>query len=94
MYEGNRKSIIDMEGDVMSLDDFEDKVTAKQIENEYKEAVDIFPALHKYKNEHNTANLQKLCVEVSEFCRAIYASTQNQQERNIVKSIFDKLIYM
>ena len=78
----------------MSLDDFEDKVTAKQIENEYKEAVDIFPALHKYKNEHNTANLQKLCVEVSEFCRAIYASTQNQQERNIVKSIFDKLIYM
>ena len=78
----------------MSLDKLEDKVTAKQIADEYKEAVDIFPALHKYKNEHNTANLQKLCIEVYEFCRAIYASTQNEDERNVFEKIFDKLNYI
>lgn len=78
----------------MSLDKLEDKVTAKQITDEYKEAVDIFPALHKYKNEHNTANLQKLCVEVVEFCRAVYASTQNEEERRVFNNIIDKLNYL
>ena len=75
----------------MSLDKIEDKVTPMQITEEYREAVDIFPALHKYKNEHNTTNLQKLCVEVAEFCRAIYSSTQNEQERNIYYAMLDKL---
>ena len=91
MYEGNRASIINNERGVMSLDKIEDKVTPMQITDEYREAVDIFPALHKYKNEHNTTNLQKLCVEVAEFCRAIYSSTQNEQERNIYFSMLDKL---
>lgn len=75
----------------MLLDKIEDKVTPMQITDEYREAVDIFPALHKYKNEHNTTNLQKLCVEVAEFCRAIYSSTQNEQERNIYYAMLDKL---
>ena len=73
------------------LDKFEDKVTPAQINDEYKEAVDIFPALHKYKTDHNTANLQKLCVEISEFCRAIYASTENDDERKIYRAMIDKL---
>lgn len=73
------------------LDKFEDKVTPKQINDEYKEAVDIFPALHKYKTDHSTANLQKLCVEISEFCRAIYASTKNDDERKIYRAMIDKL---
>lgn len=73
------------------LDKFEDKVTPYQINDEYKEAVDIFPALHKYKTDHNTANLQKLCVEISEFCRAIYASTKNDEERKIYRAMIDKL---
>lgn len=78
----------------MYMDKFEDKVTPMQLTTEYREAIDIFPALHKYKTEHNTANLEKLCVEVAEFCRAIYASTQNQQEREVFKKMLDKLLYI
>jgi hypothetical protein len=73
------------------MEQFEDKVTPLQITTEYREAIDIFPALHKYKTEHNTDNLQKLCVEISQFCRAVYASTQNEQERKIYNSAISKL---
>ena len=75
----------------MPLDKIEDNVTPMQITDEYREAVDIFPALHKYKNEHNATNLQKLCVEVAEFCRNIYASTQNEAERKIYYNMLEKL---
>lgn len=92
MYEGNRKSVTAKERGVMSLDKIEDKVTPNQITKELQWAVSIFPALSKYKNEHNTANLQKLCVEVAEFCRNIYASTQNEAERNIYYAMLDNLI--
>lgn len=70
---------------------WEDIPTTLQLTTEYREAIDIFPALHKYKTEHNMENLQKLCVEVSEFCRAIYSSTQNDEERKIYYSMLDKL---
>ena len=73
------------------MDKFEDKVTPTQLKTEYREAVDIFPALHKYKTEHNTVNFQKLCVEIAQFCRAVYSSTQNEQERNIYFAMLDKL---
>ena len=79
----------------MYMDKFEDRPTLEQIKKEYSEMITgIFPALHKYKTEHNTANLEKLCVEVAEFCRAIYASTQNQQEREVFKKMLDKLLYI
>ena len=73
------------------MDKFEDKVTPTQLTTEYREAIDIFPALHKYKTEHTTDNLKKLCVEISQFCRAVYASTTNEQERNIYYDMLDKL---
>jgi hypothetical protein len=73
------------------MDKFEDKVTPEQLKEEYEWVIDTFPALHKYKTEHNTDNLQKLCVEVSEFCRAIYASTQNRNEKEIFKKMIDKI---
>ena len=73
------------------IDKFEDRPMPAQLTSEYEEAIDIFPALHKYKNEHNLANLQKLCVEVSEFCRAIYSSTKNDAERKIYFNMVDKL---
>lgn len=73
------------------MEQFEDKVTPTQLTTEYREAIDIFPALHKYKYEHTTDNLQKLCVEIAQFCRAVYASTQNEQERNIYFAMLDKL---
>ena len=75
----------------MYMDKFEDKVTPVQLTTEYREAIDIFPALHKYKTEHSTDNLKKLCVEISDFCRAIYASTENEKERQIFNAMIDKL---
>lgn len=73
------------------MEQFEDKVTPLQLTTEYREAIDIFPALHKYKTEHNTDNLQKLCVEIAQFCRAVYASTQNEAERRIYFDMLEKL---
>ena len=73
------------------MEQFEDKVTPLQLTTEYREAIDIFPALHKYKIEHNTDNLQKLCVEIAQFCRAVYTSTQNEAEANIYKEMIKKL---
>ena len=75
----------------MYIDKFEDKVTPTQLTTEYREAIDIFPALHKYQAEHNTDNLKKLCVEISDFCSAVYASTRNEQERNIYFDMLEKL---
>lgn len=75
----------------MYMEQFEDKVTPLQLTTEYREAIDIFPALHKYKTEHNTDNLQKLCVEIAQFCHAVYASTQNETEQNIYKKMIKKL---
>jgi hypothetical protein len=73
------------------MEQFEDKVTPAQLTVEFREAVSIFPALHKYKTEHSTANLQKLCVEIAQFCRAVYASTRNEQERKIYFDMLEKL---
>ena len=70
---------------------WEDEPTIPKLTIEYREAIDIFPALHKYKTEHSKENLQKLCVEIVDFCRAVYASTQNEQERKIYNSAISKL---
>lgn len=70
---------------------FEDNPTPSQLTKEYQEAVDIIPALHKYQAEHNTQNLQKLCVEVLEFCKALYASTRNDEERKVYDKMVEKL---
>ena len=68
---------------------FEDSPRGKQT-NENSE-IYIFPALKKYKDEHNTANLQKLMVEILEFCRSVYASTRSEEERKIYRSMIEKL---
>lgn len=56
-----------------------------------EELKDIFPALAKYKSDHNKENLQKLCVEISEFCNAVYASTRNDEERKVYNLMIKKL---
>lgn len=94
MYEGVGKSLREERGNAFLTERFEDDVTPTQIKDEYKEAVDIFPALHKYKKVHTFENLQNLCVEISEFCRAVYASTQSEEERDIYKKILDKIIVL
>ncbi len=73
------------------MDKFEDNVTPTQLTKEYEEVVSIIPALHKYKADHNITNLQKLCVEIADFCRAVYASTTSPQERQIFNAMLDKL---
>ena len=75
----------------MYMDKFEDNVTSTQLTKEYEEIVSIVPALHKYKADHNITNLQKLCVEIADFCRAIYASTRTIEERQVLKKMLDKL---
>ena len=78
-------------GDIATFKQFEDDVTPIQLTEEYKWAINTFPALHKYKKEHNIANLQKLCVEISDFCRSVYASTQSEKERNAYFAMLEKL---
>ena len=68
---------------------YEDKSLGKQINNNSE--LDFFPALQKYKDEHNTANLQKLMVEILEFCRSVYASTRSEDERKIYHLMIEKL---
>ena len=75
----------------MIFEKFDGDIPEKRIIEEYREAVDIFPALHKYQAEHNIENLQKLCVELSDFCAAIYTSTRNDAERNVYRAFVSKL---
>lgn len=89
MYERVGKGLTQTNGGVGSKQ-IEDSPLEKNNDN-YSEIDDIFPALKKYKDEHNTANLQKLMVEISEFCRSVYASTRNEGERAIYRSFVEKL---
>ena len=75
----------------MSIKQYEDKIEPTQISDEYKEVVEFFPTLKKYQREHTAINLQKLCVEISDFCVAVYSSTRNDEERAIYKRMVEKL---
>ncbi len=88
MYERVGKGLTQTNGGVKSKQ-YEDKPLEKQ--KQVDSELDIFPALQKYKDEHNTANLQKLCVEIAEFCRSVYASTRNEQERKVYFTMVEKL---
>jgi hypothetical protein len=59
---------------------------------EKAESTDIFPSLIKYKTEHNADNLQKLCVDIADFCRSVYASTKSEEERKIYRQMLTNLI--
>lgn len=88
MYERAGKGLNQTNGGVKSKQ-IEDKPLGKQTNDNGE--LDIFPALQKYKDEHNTANLQKLMVEILEFCRSVYASTRSEDERKIYRSMIEKL---
>ena len=90
MYERAGKGLTQTNSGVKSKE-FEDSRLPEKNTDAYSEIADIFPALQKYKDEHNTANLQKLMVEILEFCRSVYASTQNEAERKIYHSMIEKL---
>lgn len=59
--------------------------------HEEQELKEVFPALKLYQSDHTETNLQKLCVEISEFCESVYASTQNERERDIFRQMLNKL---
>lgn len=90
MYESHREGLNKSNGGATMAKKTEDSPLEKT-EKQCSEIDDIFPALRKYKAEHSTVNLQKLCVEVLEFCRAIYASTQNEAERDAFRKAMQKI---
>lgn len=75
----------------MIKNEIEENIASEQIQNEYREAISVFPALHKYQEDHSIPNLQKLCVELAEFCSAVYASTRSPEEREIYRAFVSKL---
>ena len=87
MDERVRTGITQTNGGVKSYNNIEETLGKTNDDGE----IDFFPALRKYKEEHNTANLQKLMVEILEFCRSVYASTQNEAERQIYHNYIEKL---
>lgn len=74
-------------GGAKSYNNIEEKLVKTNDNSE----INFFPALQKYKEEHSTANLKKLMVEILEFCRSVYASTKNEEERKIYHSMIEKL---
>ena len=91
MYESNRKGVTPNHGNATPLPQKEDSRSLEKTTGPYSEIADIFPALQKYKEEHSVANLQKLCVEISEFCWSVYASTQSETERDVYRAMVKKL---
>ena len=89
MYGSTRKGLNQVGGDSV-VNNNEDSRTEKQ-KDIYSEIADIFPALLEYKTNHNITNLKKLMFEVGEFCKSIYASTQNEDERKAYRSTISKL---
>lgn len=91
MFTSSRKSLKGINGgDDVILKENVDSPLGKP-KNAYSEIADIFPALQKYKNEHSIANLQKLCAEIIQFCRSVYSSTKNDEERTIYRTMLEKL---
>lgn len=52
----------------------------------------LFPSLETYKSEHSETNFKKVCVELSAFCKSVYASTRSNSEREIYKQTLERLI--
>ena len=55
------------------------------------ELSDIFPALSNYKQTHTLTEFKKLCIEIEEFIRQVYASTRSEEERQIYFAMLEKL---
>ncbi len=55
------------------------------------EKTEIEIALQNYRADHTAVNLKKLCIQIVEFCRQVYASTQNDSERQIYNDMIAKL---
>lgn len=52
---------------------------------------DIESSLMHFIKFHTLENLQKLCLEIQEFCQSVYALTQNEEERSIYFDMIRKI---
>ena len=84
-----KKSLSDE--DMRVLTDDIQKLKTQANDRQLTELYDLLPALKKYIEDHNAVNLHKLCVEIVEFCRAVYASTTNDEERTVYDNMISKL---
>ena len=58
------------------------------------ELKDVAPSLNTFIENRTIENLQKLCLELQEFCQSVYALTKNDDERKIYFKMLDNLRYM
>lgn len=79
MYESHREGLTPITSQMMD-------VSSKDSSPE------ILPSLASYRNEHSVQNLQKLCAEIAQLCREVYASTQNATERAVYFGTLEKLM--
>lgn len=55
------------------------------------ELKDIAPNLNTFIQNHTADNLQRLCIEIKEFCQSVYALTNSDEERKIYFNMVDSL---
>ena len=55
------------------------------------ELKDIFPALADYQHTRSISDFRALCNEIEEFCKAVYVSTTNDDERRIYRQMIEHI---
>lgn len=54
---------------------------------------DIRPALNRYNTEKSFENFERLCVEIEEFCKAVYAEIDSEEKKNFFIKTLDKIVF-
>ena len=54
---------------------------------------DIRPALNRYNIEKSLENFERLCVEIEEFCKAVYAEIDSEEKKNFFIKTLDKIVF-
>lgn len=61
------------------------------LSDEGKEEAVLFPSLDLYKADRSNMSLAKLCNEIADFCKKVYASTANDEQRDIFGKMAEKI---
>ena len=64
----------------------------KSLEFETANNNEYFPSFKELQKKHNTHNLQKVCVELQEFCILIYSTLKTEEEKNIFMNALQNII--
>ena len=49
--------------------------------------------LKRYNAEKSLENFERLCVEIEEFCKAVYAEIDSEEKRDIFVKTLDKIVF-